>query len=158
MRSIINYFTTTFTHLLSCKMTTIDKCMLFCYFGSIIKYLTCAYKNIIINYLKNPQSIPLLYLYIQNSCNGHYRVYTFGSFPFSHICVLHPSRGTLSIQFVFFRFFLILGASLSIASRRHDLSCDNPSATQYDEPLRYTKPVAFCFIPEYARRILISFI
>ena len=136
-------------------MTTIDKWMLCSYFGHISKYLTYAYKNTIINYLKNLQRTPLLSIYIQNMCNGHYRVYTFGSFQFSHICFLHPSRGTLYIQLVF-KFPPILWAGLSIASWRHDLSCDNPLASQYGEPLRYTKPAAFCFIPEYSHHILVS--
>ena len=115
MRSIINYCTTTFKHLFFCKITTINKCMLCCYFGHTSKYPTCAYKNTIINYLNNLQSTPLLSIYIQNMCNGHYRVYTFGSFQFSHICFLHPSRGTLSIK-LDFKFFPILWAGLSIAT------------------------------------------
>ena len=140
-----------------CKMTTIDKCMLCSYFGHISKYLTYAYKNTIINYLKNLQRTPLLSIYIQNMCNVHYRVYTFGYFQFSHVCFLQPSRGTLSTQLVF-KFSPIFWERLSIASWRHDMSCDNPLASQYGEPWRYTKPMAFCFITEYSQHILVSII
>ena len=75
-------------------MTVIDKQMVCCCcFSNIIKYITCAYKNTIMDYLKNPKSTPILSLYNHNRCNGHHRIYTFGFFQFSHVFVLHHYRG-----------------------------------------------------------------
>ena len=51
----------------------------------------------------------------------------------------------------------ILGAELIITSWRQYLICNDPSASRYGEPLRYQTNVAFRFLPEYVRRIIVSF-
>ena len=78
------------------------------------------------------------------------------------MCVLHPSMRTITIKFQFDNPPPppppITGSALIIALWRHDLSCDDTSESWYGEPWRYTKPVAFCFLPEYTRHVIVIFI
>ena len=69
-------------------------------FSSYLKMLHMWIQKPIINYLKNPQSTPLLSLYFYNRWNGHYIIYTLLFRQFFRICVLQPYRGTLYILFV----------------------------------------------------------
>ena len=90
-------------------------------------------------------------------CHNHCRWYTFSLFQLYHVCVLQHSRWKLSIQSQYINSPPILEAALIIASWRHYLSCDDSSASQNGEPLRYTKPVAFRFLPEYTRLMSVFF-
>ena len=156
--SIINDFTTTLTLLQWWKMTVIEKCMWCILFENRGIELTYAYINTIINYQENNHSTHFFSLKFHYRRNGHYRWYKFSFSQLCHVCVLHPSRWKLSIQFQIFNLPPILGAALSIATWIHDLSCDDSSASVYGEPLRYTKPFAFHFMPEYTWCILVYFI
>ena len=119
--------------------------------------LTYAYKNTIINYQENP-----------------HRTHCFPSISTIDVMVItYDTHSLFSNSFMCVSFTLlgghfwynsnlsisppILGASLMITSWRHDLSCDDPSAWRYGEPLSYTKILAFRFLPECIRRILVSF-
>ena len=62
---------------------------------------------------KNPQSTPFFSLYFQNRCNGHKIIYTFWLLHFFHVCVIHPSRGALSIQFIFVNIFTYSWGSIN---------------------------------------------
>ena len=61
----------------------------------------------------------------------------------SSVCSSPLSMWTLSIKFQFFNSSPILGSALIIASLRHDMRCDNPSASLYGKPLRYTNLLIF---------------
>ena len=114
MWSIFNDCTTTFTLLLLWKITVIDKCMWCIFFETRGINSTDAYINTIIDYLYNPYSTYFLSLKVHYRRNGHYRWYTFVFFQLCHVCVFHPSRWKLSIQFQFVNFPPILGEALII--------------------------------------------
>ena len=82
------------------KMNVINKCM-WGFYGNIWKYVTCAYEDTTINYLKNFQSTPFLSLWLQNRCNGNYSICSFSFFRFFCVCVIRLSRGALYLQLVF---------------------------------------------------------
>ena len=129
---IINDLTTTFTYLIFLKMNVIKKCIQCWCIGNIRKYLTYAYKNTIINDLKNTKRIHYVYLYILHRYYVHYRWYTLRFFQLSHGFVLHIYRGALYIQLVFLNPPFILRETLIIAPWRHDMSCGDTSASWYD--------------------------
>ena len=60
-----------------------------------------AYINTIINSQEDSEGIHFTSINFQYSYNGHYRWYTFTFFQLFYLCVLHPSRWTLYIQFEF---------------------------------------------------------
>ena len=133
--SIINDCTTALTILFCWKITVIEEHMLCDFFQNRGINITYAYETPSSIMRRIPIAPIFLYQYLIQ-VQWSLQMINIRIFQQCHVCVLHSSRCTLSIQFQFVNFPPILGAALIIAPWRHHLSCDNPSAWRYGEPCR----------------------